>query len=90
MSSTVRLDFARLIGTRLTGCRESFWTAVSPLYMQREIPRANIRDLLRKGLTGSRRYRRVMQLFNMDPSDDGQFPNLLRKHRGQLAHRDFR
>ena len=33
---------------RLIEERESFWTAVYPLYMQREITRANVRDLVRK------------------------------------------
>ena len=33
---------------------ESFWTAVYPLYMQREITRGNVRDLVRKGLEEAR------------------------------------
>jgi transcriptional regulator with PAS, ATPase and Fis domain len=76
---------------RLVEDKESFWTAVYPLYMRREITRANIRELLRKGLTESRgSYRQVTQLFNMDPSDYKRFLNFLRKHGCQLPYRDFR
>ncbi len=42
--------------------RESFWTAVYPLYMQREITRGNVRDLVRKGLEEARgNYKIVAQ-----------------------------
>ena len=34
--------------TRLTENHESFWTTVYPMYMAREITRANVRDLVRK------------------------------------------
>ncbi|MEO6237715.1 MAG: sigma 54-interacting transcriptional regulator, partial [Vicinamibacterales bacterium] len=39
---------------KLTDDRESFWTVVYPLYMQREITRGNVRDLVRKGLEDAR------------------------------------
>ena len=39
---------------RLIEDRESFWTVVYPLYMQREITRGNVRDLVRMGLEKSR------------------------------------
>ena len=52
---------------RLVEERESFWTAVYPLYMQREITRSNVRDLVRKGLEEARgNYKIVTRLFNMD------------------------
>ena len=34
---------------RLIDERESFWTTVYPLYMQREITRANVRDIVQQG-----------------------------------------
>ena len=47
----------------------SFWTAVYPLYMQREITKENIRELVRKGLEEARgNYRIVAKLFNMEPT----------------------
>ena len=40
---------------RLTLEGQSFWTSVYPLYMQREITRNNVRDLVHKGLVGGPR-----------------------------------
>ncbi|HEX5473171.1 MAG TPA: sigma 54-interacting transcriptional regulator [Vicinamibacterales bacterium] len=76
---------------RLLEGRESFWTAVYPLYMQREITRANIRDLVRKGLEEARgNYKVVVRLFNIDPGDYKRFLNFLRKHDCQLPFKEYR
>ena len=76
---------------KLTEDRESFWSAVYPLYMQREITRGNMRDLVRKGLEDARgNYKIVAKLFNMDPSDYKRFLNFLRKHDCQLPFKEFR
>ena len=76
---------------RLTEDRESFWTAVYPLYMQREITRANVRDLVRKGLEESRgNYKIVARIFNMEPQDYKRFLNFLRKHDCQLPFKEYR
>ena len=71
--------------------RESFWTAVYPLYMQREITRGNMRDLVRKGLEDARgNYKIVAQLFNMEQRDYKRFLNFLRKHDCQLPFKEYR
>jgi len=71
--------------------QESFWTAVYPLYMQREITRSNVRDLVRRGLEESRgNYRIVAKLFNMQPGDYKRFLNFLRKHDCQLPFQEYR
>jgi transcriptional regulator with PAS, ATPase and Fis domain len=76
---------------RLIEDRESFWTAVYPLYMQREITRSNIRDLVGKGLLEARgNYKIVAQLFNLESSDYKKFLNFLRKHECQLPFREYR
>ena len=76
---------------RLVEDRESFWTAVYPLYMQREITRSNIRDLVGKGLMEARgNYKIVAQLFNLESSDYKKFLNFLRKHECQLPFREYR
>ena len=62
---------------RLVDERESFWTTVYPLYMQREITRGNVRDLIRKGLEDARgNYKIVAQLFNMEPQRLQAVPEL--------------
>jgi len=76
---------------RLTRQRESFWTTVYPLYMQREITRAHVRDVVRKGLEEARgNYKIMVELFNMEAGDYKKFLNFLRKHQCQLPFKDYR
>jgi len=76
---------------QLVDGRESFWTAVYPLYMQREITRANVRDLVRKGLEEARgNYKIVVRLFNMEADDYKKFLNFLRKHDCQVPFKEYR
>src|SRR5262252_2702054 len=76
---------------RLVEERESFWTAVYPLYMNREITRGNVRDLIHKGLEEARgNYKIVLRLFNMESRDYKRFLNFLRKHDCQLPFKEYR
>jgi transcriptional regulator with PAS, ATPase and Fis domain len=76
---------------RLLEERESFWSVVYPLYMQREITRSNVRDLVRKGLEEARgNYKIVARLFNMDQRDYKKFLNFLRKHDCQVPFKEYR
>jgi transcriptional regulator with PAS, ATPase and Fis domain len=71
--------------------RGSFWSVVYPLYMQREITRGNVRDLVRKGLEDARgNYKIVAKLFNMESRDYKRFLNFLRKHDCQLPFKEYR
>jgi len=76
---------------RLIEDKESFWAVVYPLYMQREITRSNVRDLVRKGLEEARgNYKIVTRLFNMDSRDYKKFLNFLRKHDCQVPFKEYR
>jgi transcriptional regulator with PAS, ATPase and Fis domain len=76
---------------KLTDDRESFWTAVYPLYMQREITRGHVREVVRKGLEQARgNYKIVARMFNMEPGEYKRFLNFLRKHDCQLPFKDYR
>jgi transcriptional regulator with PAS, ATPase and Fis domain len=76
---------------KLTEERESFWTTVYPLYMNREITRRNVRDLVHKGLEEARgNYKIVLRLFNMEPPEYKRFLNFLRKHECQLPFKEYR
>jgi DNA-binding NtrC family response regulator len=76
---------------RMVEDKQSFWTVVYPLYMQRELTRTNVRELIRKGLEESRgNYRIVTRLFNMDARDYKKFLNFLRKHQCLLPFKDYR
>ena len=87
MSLTVTDDLFK----RLVDDRESFWTAVYPLYMSREITKSQVRDLVRKGLEEARgNYRIVLRLFNMENRDYKRFLSFLRKHDCQLPFKEYR
>ena len=76
---------------KLVEDRESFWTAVYPLYMNREITRSNVRDLVHKGLEQARgNYKIVLRLFNMEAREYKRFLNFLRKHDCQLSFKEYR
>jgi two-component system NtrC family response regulator len=71
--------------------RVSFWDSVYPLYMNREITRGNVRDLVHKGLEEARgNYKIVLRLFNMDTREYKRFLNFLRKHDCQLPFKEYR
>jgi transcriptional regulator with PAS, ATPase and Fis domain len=76
---------------RLVHDGESFWSTVYPLFMQREITRSNLRELVKKGLEDARgNYKIVLRLFNMPPEDYKKFLNFLRKHDCQLSFKEYR
>ena len=76
---------------RLIDERESFWSCVYTLYMDREITRGTLREVIRKGLEESRgNYRIVARLFNLESRDYKRFLNFLRKHDCQLPFKEFR
>jgi two-component system nitrogen regulation response regulator NtrX len=77
--------------TRVVEQRESFWTAVYPRYMNREITKVDVRNLVGKGLDEARgNYKIVARLFNMESRDYKKFLNFLRKHECQVPFRDYR
>jgi DNA-binding NtrC family response regulator len=76
---------------KLTEDQESFWTTVYPLYINREITKDNVRELVRKGLGAARgNYKIVLRMFNMHPGDYKRFLNFLRKHDCQLPFKEYR
>jgi transcriptional regulator with PAS, ATPase and Fis domain len=76
---------------RLIERRESFWSVVYPLFMEREITRANVREVVRRGLEEARgNYKIVARLFNMEPRDYKRFLNFLRKHDCQIPFKEYR
>ena len=76
---------------RMLEQRESFWTSVYPLFMDREITRANVREVVRRGLEEARgNYKIVARLFNMEARDYKRFLNFLRKHDCQIPFKEYR
>jgi hypothetical protein len=61
------------------------------MFMDREITRTNIRDLVILGLRETRgSYKILTRLFNMDPRDYKRFLNFLRKHDCHVPFKDYR
>jgi len=76
---------------RMTQQGESFWSTVYPLFMNREITRANVRDLVAMGLQETHgNYKIVARLFNMEARAYKRFLNFLRKHDCQIPFKDYR
>ena len=76
---------------RMLDQQESFWTSVYPLFMDREITRGNVREVVRRGLEEARgNYKIVARLFNMESRDYKRFLNFLRKHDCQVPFKDYR
>jgi transcriptional regulator with PAS, ATPase and Fis domain len=76
---------------RLVEQKESFWTTVYPLFRDREITRANVREVVRRGLEEARgNYKIVARLFNMESHEYKRFLNFLRKHDCQIPFKEYR
>jgi hypothetical protein len=76
---------------QITRDHQSFWTTVYPLFLQREITRQSVREVVQRGLRESRgNYKIVARNFNMDQRDYKKFLNFLRKHHCQPKFMEFR
>ena len=70
---------------------ESFWAAVYPQFMSRDITRADLRRVIQIGLEQTNgNYRSLVQLFNMPADDYKRFLSFLRKHDCHLPFQRFR
>ena len=71
------------------GCH--FWNDVYPMFMARDLTRADLRLLIRKGLNASRgSYRGLLQLFGLDDGDYKRLLNFLAAHDCAIDFREFR
>lgn len=70
---------------------QSFWIAVHPAFMSRDLCRSTLRTLVAFGLEQTAgNYRMLVQLFNMPPTDYKRFLGFLRKHDCLLRFHAFR
>ena len=69
----------------------SFWEHIHPLFLQRDVTRHDIRELVRRGLSTTRgNYRSLLRLFGMPASDYKRFLNFLAAHDCNVDFRAFR
>jgi transcriptional regulator with GAF, ATPase, and Fis domain len=82
---------AEELAAQMLDQRESFWSAVYPLFMSRDMTRAELRQIVQIGLeTTNGNYRQLVQLFNMPQDDYKRFLSFLRKHDCHLPFQRFR
>jgi len=69
----------------------SFWDHVHPMFIERDLTRHDVRELVKRGLTATNgNYRAVLKLFGMNESDYCRFHNFLNGHGCKLNFRGFR
>jgi DNA-binding NtrC family response regulator len=76
---------------RMVRHRESFWSAVYPAFMMRDLTRDDLRFIIRRGLQETAgNYKMLVELLNMKPTDYKRFLNFLRKHECHVPFARFR
>ncbi len=69
----------------------NFWEHMHPLFLQRDVTRHDMRELVRRGLTTTRgNYRSLLRLFGMPAADYKRFLNFLAAHDCNVDFRAFR
>jgi DNA-binding NtrC family response regulator len=68
-----------------------FWDHVHPLFLDRDLTRHDLRELVRRGLAATRgNYQAVVRLFGMPDTDYKRFLNFLGTHGCVVDFREFR
>jgi two-component system response regulator HydG len=71
--------------------RMSFWSVVYSPFMSRDLTRADVRALVKRGLEStSGNYKVLVELFNMKPDDYKRFLGFLRKYHCHMPFQQFR
>jgi hypothetical protein len=75
----------------LTNRTCSFWEHVYPMFINRDLTRADLTALVAKALAATAgNYRAVLPLLGMEPGDYKRFLNLLSTHGCTVDFREFR
>jgi DNA-binding NtrC family response regulator len=76
---------------RLMKDRVSFWSEVHKPFMDRDLTRDDVRELVRVGLAHTRgNYKMLVSAFNMPQSDYKRFLSFLRAYQCHVSFRPFR
>ena len=71
--------------------RVSFWSEVHEPFMNHDLTRDDVRELVREGLAHTRgNYKMLVTSFNMPPEDYKKFLNFLRKYQCHVPFQGFR
>jgi DNA-binding NtrC family response regulator len=86
-----RRQLADELFTNLVNGTFSFWDHVHPLFLNRDITRNDLRELVRRGLAAtSGNYRALLKLFGMEDTEYKRFLNFLATHDCRVDYRVFR
>jgi DNA-binding NtrC family response regulator len=76
---------------RLMKERVSFWSEVHEPFMNHDLTRDDVRELVREGLAHTRgNYKMLVRAFNMDARDYKRFLSFLRTYECHVSFRPFR
>ena len=88
-SSTERVGEQRL--NRLLSEGLSFWAEVHAPFMNRDLTREDVRQIVQAGLAYTRgNYKMLVRAFNMPPRDYKRFLSFLRTHGCHVSYQSFR
>jgi transcriptional regulator with PAS, ATPase and Fis domain len=77
--------------TEMVASGKSFWTVVHPLFIDRELTKTDVREIIRRGLEETQgSYRKLIELFHMMPGDYKRFLAFLYQHDCHLPFHPFR
>jgi hypothetical protein len=80
-----------MLADRMIHRGESFWSAVYPAFMARDLTRDDLRRIIQIGLQNTNgNYRLLTELFNMPDENYKRFLGFLRKHECCLPFQGFR
>jgi DNA-binding NtrC family response regulator len=86
-----RRQLADDIYQSLTSGEDDFWNHVQTLFLNRDITRRDLREVIRRGLrTTKGSYRALLPLFHIDAVDYKRFLNFLAAHDCRVDFREFR
>jgi DNA-binding NtrC family response regulator len=86
-----RKRVADLLYEGLVSGSYSFWEHVYPMFINRDITRADLMTLVRQALSEtSGNYRAVLRVLGMEPGDYKRFLNFLSTHDCSVDFREFR
>jgi transcriptional regulator with GAF, ATPase, and Fis domain len=80
-----------LLWDRMVSDGESFWTVVYPAFIDRELTKTDLRQMIKAGLQRTQgSYRKLVELFRMAPADYKRFLAFLYQHDCHLPFHGFR
>lgn len=80
-----------LLWDRMMVNGESFWTVVYPAFIDRELTKTDLRQLIKAGLQRTQgSYRKLVELFGMKPDEYKRFLAFLYQHDCHLPFHGFR